>query len=161
MGRPPLPTAVHEATGSYKKDPQRKRRAEPKPQGRPTKPSNLTGIAAKEWKRITGFLEHMKVLSRVEAPALEQYCRAYQEWRECCQTIDEEGAVVRELRGTGNNQYEVLKRHPIDQRKQYLSALILKYLTEFGLTPSSRSRVQVPDDGKPDSLLDMLKARQN
>jgi P27 family predicted phage terminase small subunit len=161
MGRPPLPTATHEARGSYKVHPERRRPAEPKPGGRPTKPAHLTGIAGKEWKRITGFLEHMKVLSRVEAAALEQYCRAYQEWRECCQTIDKEGAVIVETRGTGNNTYDVLKTHPIDKRKQYLSALILRYLTEFGLTPSSRSRVQVPDGGQHDSLLEMLGARNN
>jgi len=33
MSRSPTPSAIHELTGAYKKDPQRRRKAEPKPKG--------------------------------------------------------------------------------------------------------------------------------
>jgi P27 family predicted phage terminase small subunit len=157
MARKPIPSALHEARGDYRKDPQRRNRREPNIGGEPVKPRHLTGIAATEWKRVVGILSKMGVLTSGEAPALEQYCRAYADWREACKLVDKYGLMVQEDRG----EYSVWKRNPADLAKQALALLLIKYLSEFGLTPSSRTKVQSAEKGGSDILLDMLKARSN
>src|ERR1051326_1704666 len=57
MPRPPLPTAIHEAKGSYIHDPQRRREAEPLPKG-PIRepPARLNAEQKNAWYELLEIL---------------------------------------------------------------------------------------------------------
>jgi len=132
----PEPTALKVLKGSFIKDPQKRNRREPTPPiGAPKKPRSLSRLAKAEWGRVTKELEILGVLSTVERGAVEQYCRAYAEWREACKRLDTEGRYFDTERGPIES--------PAGKSMRALSLICHKYLVEFGLTPSSRTRLQV------------------
>ncbi len=128
----PLPFAVKEQRGTFKKNPQRRTTDEPARFGRPVKPRHLDPMASKEWGRINKLLDSMGVLSASDAPAIEQYCVVYSRWRNALDRINSgdttpEGktysaAAVREAREAAD--------------------MIRRYLVEFGMTPASRTTVR-------------------
>ena len=64
QGRKPLPTAVHEMTGAYDKNPKRRRKKETKsPKTEPKCPAYLDRMAKHEWKVVTGMLRKLNILS--------------------------------------------------------------------------------------------------
>jgi len=85
----------------------------------------------------------MGVLTKVDREALEQYCMAYAKWRESLEHVATHGMVLLSVDDKGNT---VHKRNPADTACLEYSRLIHKYLTEFGLTPSSRSRLIVTQE---------------
>jgi len=83
-GRKPIPTAIQEATGAYKKNPQRRRANEPTaPAGRPDMPKNLKPHAKKAWTRTVQAMETMGILSSADWASMEIYAAAYQTFKEC------------------------------------------------------------------------------
>ena len=120
MGRPTKPTAVLELVGAYKKDPQRKRLKEPKP----TKGigSFVLGPTdlAEIWDEVVGQVVP-GVLTISDRMALELVCRLYAEIR--------------------------LKPDKISVGK--VTALA-NLLGRFGLTPSDRAKISMPEEEKED-----------
>ena len=140
-GRPRKPSSLKVLHGDFEKDPQRENKQEPKPDvGVPLAPKHLGQFARAEWARVTKELSSMGVLTKVDRQALEQYCVAYEKWRKALKHVAEYGQVVSIVDDKGN---EILRRNPGDVACLEYSRLIHKYLTEFGLTPSSRSRLVV------------------
>jgi hypothetical protein len=69
MPRPPLPTAIHEAKGSYIHDPQRRREAEPQPKGAIGEPPQELGEAEKRvWYELLEVLPDGVVTSECRYP---------------------------------------------------------------------------------------------
>jgi len=144
-GRPRKPTALKVLHGDFDKDPQRRPKAEPKVDtGRPKTPAHLDRLSKNEWKRICSELEQLKVLTPVERGALEQYCVAYSEWRQAVDTVRKEGRYYQTEKG--------VTEHPAAKAMRALSTICHRYLCEFGLTPSSRSRLHVTEETENDSL---------
>jgi P27 family predicted phage terminase small subunit len=115
---------------------------EPKPNvQRPPCPSGLSKVAKKEWRRIVRELETLKILARIDCAALAAYCESWARWREAEQKIAETSLVIKTKSGNiiENPYYSVAKRE---------RELMLKFLVEFGMTPSSRTRlhVQIPQE---------------
>lgn len=143
MPRPRKPTGLKLLHGDFDKDPQRQNHNEPTPEVRaPSVPSHLPQLAKNEWKRVCAELKELGVLSRVERAALEQYCRAYAEWRIACKALENEGRYLPDKHG-------VLREHPAGRAMRGLAAICQKALSEFGMTPSSRTRLHVAE-GKPE-----------
>jgi len=98
----------------------------------PKPPRWLNPIAKKEWKRIVPGLYNLGLLTVIDLAALEAYCQCYAKWREA-----EEKAKIEvfktETGYTSQNPY-------INVAIKY-SKEMRAYLTEFGMTPSSRTRV--------------------
>ncbi len=100
----------------------------------PDAPETLSDEAREIWYDIAPKLARMRVMTEADTHALEMYCESYVEWREATDRVREGGMVVRSPNG-----------HPI--QNPYLSIKnkaqerCLKILAEFGLTPSSRTRV--------------------
>ena len=55
----------------------------------------------------------------------------------------------------------VAKRNPWSVVKERTGQQVLRILTEFGLTPSSRTRVQALPEEENDPITEMLKARES
>jgi P27 family predicted phage terminase small subunit len=156
-GRKPLPTSIHELHGSFQKDPQRRRDKEPEPiEGVPECPEYLTGHAREEWGRIVSILAGMRLANRSDVAALELYCRAYGDWRDACEKVAKLGQVL----FTKKNSEPIVRRNPFDIVREKNAALCLKLLTEFGLTPSSRTRCQVQGGDGPDPFAEFLRQRE-
>ena len=78
-GRKPKPTALKLIDGNPGKRPINAN--EPKTTGgKPTCPSHLSPTAKSEWKRISGTLHEMGILTAVDRAALAAYCQAYARW---------------------------------------------------------------------------------
>lgn len=142
MGRPRKPTALKVLHGDFVKDPQRRNRKEPEVEsGFPACPSTLSSEARREWKRVTQELASVKVLTGIDRAAIHHYADLWGRWREALLIVKKEGMIV----SNENGQYE----HPASKIASRLSDQIHKYLCQFGLTPASRSRIQVTEQTEP------------
>ena len=137
-GRKPKPSLIKLLDGNPGKRPVNEREP-PILAGMPQPPEWLDGEAQAEWARVVLDLQAMGVLSRADRPALAAYCTAWSRWVEAEGMVKKFGAIVKSPE----------KGFPM--KSPYLSIAdqametMRKFLVEFGLTPSSRSRIKVPD----------------
>lgn len=83
------------------------------------------------------MLDRIGVLTEIDGTALAIYCQAYSTWVEATERIKKTGMIVKAPSGYPiQNPYLAIANKAIDQMKSLLA--------EFGMTPSSRSRVIVP-----------------
>lgn len=161
MARIPRPTAIKKLLGDPNKE--RLNLNEPvPPPGRTTCPLSLQGAARSEWKRIYPILEAMQLITPADRAALASYCIAW-------------GTVVDIQR-----QLNKLQERAITEGKDITSAYLMKtangamvsplmsiraraleqvnqFGAKFGLTPSDRGRIEMPDQTKEDELDAFLK----
>ena len=155
-GRRPLPTAVKRLRGNPGK---RKLNAkEPRvPSSDPAMPQDLPAAARSEWKRIVPELRIIGVLTSIDRAALAAYCHAYARWFEAEKQVKRLGIIVKEpvlLMGvpTGYHRY---KKNPAVTISESAMKIMKSFLVEFGMTPSSRSRVRID---KPEADEDPMDA---
>jgi P27 family predicted phage terminase small subunit len=110
---------------------------EPQPGGFPNCPRHLSNEAKAEWKRISKELSRLGLLTSVDRAALAAYCSAYGRWVEAERGLQKSAAlIVKAPSGQPiQNPFVSIINAALDQMR--------KFLTEFGMTPSSRSRLQV------------------
>jgi P27 family predicted phage terminase small subunit len=94
----------------------------------------------------------MGMLTAVDRAPFAAYCQTYARWVDAEQKIDQHGQVIRTQAGNAiQNPFVGIANRAKD--------LLAKFASEFGFTPSSRSRLQVApqadtDDGWDDFLRD-------
>ena len=104
----------------------------------PRPPRHLLPAARKEWQRIGPELEKLGLVSHLDMAALAAYCQSYARWVAAEHQLKElgiEGCI--DTTPSGYRQIGVwlqVSNRCVDQMH--------KFMAEFGLTPSSRSRVQ-------------------
>ncbi len=141
MPRKAKPTALKILHGDFEKNPQKRNKREPQPpRGRPACPQHLKGEARKAYKRCADLLAQMKVLTQADREALETYAQAYQKWRDALALVERDGMVIHGIDALGN---KTIKRNPADRAVLEYGNKMIKLLSEMGLTPSSRTRLQV------------------
>jgi P27 family predicted phage terminase small subunit len=117
------------------------------PSGKPKMPDYLGPVARAEWRRVTGILDRMGILSVLDRASLADYCTVVERLQEASTAITKEGLLVKGERGMVKNPACQLER-------QYRQAL-LSYCSLFGLAPSPRGRMELPDAGDDyDGFLD-------
>ncbi len=137
-GRKPKPTALEILAGNPGK--RRLNLREPKPESSiPNCPEHLSREAQIEWERIAPELARLAILTALDRAALAAYCSCWGRWVEAERHVREHGMTVRAPRG--------IKINPSVRIANNALQFLLKFAAEFGLTPSSRSRIVV---GKPD-----------
>ncbi|QCH27806.1 Phage terminase, small subunit [Clostridium tyrobutyricum] len=137
-GRKPKPTLIKQLEGNPGKRPLNE--FEPKPEKRAPKcPTWLDKEAKKEWRRTAKQLEKLGVLTEVDMAAFAGYCEAYARWKEAEEFISRHGTIIK----TPSGYWQQVPQVSIAQT--YLKIMI-KFCEQFGLTPSSRSRI-VADKG--------------
>jgi phage terminase small subunit len=135
--------------------------AEAKAAPMPTPPSWLTREAKAEWKRLGAKLHKLGLLEEIDSGAFAAVCEAWGEWKVAAMALaakrkaaedaaiaageDSEGADVLSAgmvskTAAGNLVHDPLVSIAARARGEYV-----KLSTEFGLTPSSRARL---DTGK-------------
>src|SRR5512136_1273338 len=134
-GRRPKPTKLKLLQGTQRSD--RVNRQEPEPKLEiPSCPRHIQGESRREWKRITKELGAVGLVTRVDRAAIAAYCEAYGRWTEAVSKLHEKGLLVKAPSGYPIlNPYLSIINAALDQMR--------KFLTEFGMTPSSRTRIHV------------------
>lgn len=153
-GRKPKPTVLKLLQGNPGKRPLNER--EPGAlAGAPQPPDGLDDEALLEWNRIIPELREMGVLSRADRPALAAYCTAWSRWRNAEALVKKHGPIVKspDKGFPMKSPYLTIADQAVETMR--------KFLIEFGLTPSSRSRVRLPAyDDAEDEFDRMLNARR-
>lgn len=132
-GRKPKPTAVKKLEGNPGK--RKLNTKEPMPgNGMPDCPKWLLPEAKEEWNRLCEKLNQMGVLTDIDRTAFAAYCQSYARWKEAQEHINSEGATYETENGMQRpNPYVAICN--TEQR------LMMSAASEFGLTPSARSRI--------------------
>lgn len=134
-GRKPKPTALKVLEGNPGKRPLNDK--EPKPEKKaPRCPSWLEPEAKKEWKRMAKTLESIGVLTKVDMTAFAGYCQAYARWKEAEEFLSKHGTIFKTPSG-------YIQQVPQVSIAQTYLKVMKDFCSEFGLTPASRTRIQV------------------
>lgn len=143
-GPPPKPTTLKILEGNPGKRPLNDREPEPEV-AVPRMPAWLSPRAKAEWKRIVPELVRLNLLATIDLAALAAYCQAFAELEEATRTVDKEGRVCVQpiVNKKGERIGERLKPHPAVQQQRDAMRTVKQFLAEFGLSPASRSQVQV------------------
>lgn len=150
-GRKPQPTHLKVLAGNPGKRPLNQ--DEPQPDKRfPPCPERLQGKAREAYEQFAAQLAGCRVGTQLDATALELLAESYAAHAEAAAQVAKNGPVWIERQEPGKlpkfaySPFWVVMKH--EHKK------LVALLTEFGMTPSSRSRVQVA--GKSSALDEFL-----
>jgi P27 family predicted phage terminase small subunit len=134
-GRKPKPTAAKELAGNPGK--RALNRNEPQPGGIAKCPGHLSKEAKKEWKRVAQELIPLGLLTSVDMAALAAYCVTYARWVKAEAQITKLGEYIK------SSKSGYLIQAPWVGVANKAMELMHKFASEFGFTPSSRTRLSV------------------
>jgi P27 family predicted phage terminase small subunit len=145
-GPTPTPSAILKARGSWrgeanKLEPQPEKITLAKATAGKDCPRWLTKDAKKVWKQLAPQLVLSGVLTRIDAGTLARYCDAFVRWKAAMEFLAKNKEMYPIKDGDGN--IKCWMHWPQVSTYRTLSALLLKIEQEFGLTPASRSRIQI------------------
>lgn len=147
-GTKPAPTAYKIAKGTQKS---RINAAEPPLlEGEPEVPSYLDDEARAEWTRMVTNLRKLGILSAAHAPTLGLYCQQYSRLVTAEAKIREQGETLLSPRGS-------VILNPYVRIARDCSNFCARALSEFGLSPSSSSRITSTASAPQDELEEFLK----
>lgn len=141
-GRKPIPAIVKLVTGNPGHRPIKETMCPD--DGEPPCPDHLSGDAKAEWTRIVAELMKLPgLLSRIDMAALAMYCQTYSRWAYAerkiaeAQAAGKAGVIVSSPSG-----YPILSPwlSVANRAMEQCKALMV----EFGMSPSSRSRIGPP-----------------
>ena len=133
------PTALKILQGTFRPD--RAPKNEPKPEPKiPPCPAHLDAIARHEWHVLSQLLHPLGLLTLLDRGALEMYCDSYSRWVRATAAVRESGEVVTLKGSTGQTR---IFPNPWRRIADTAFEQMNRMLSEFGLTPASRSRISV------------------
>ena len=143
-GRKPKPTALKALQGTLRKDRTNGDEPEPEPL-QPDPPVHLSKEAKQYWKETFKLLAGVGVLTEMDADSLSLYCESKARWVHAKKQIEKDGLVI-----VAQSGFPV--QSPWLQIANKAHEQMLKISAEFGMTPSSMSRICVavkPEDENP------------
>lgn len=139
----PKPTALKLITGNPGKRALPKNEPKPDAPKQPPKPPAALSKAAKVvWRREAKHLHQLGLLTFVDYNVLAVYCENVVLARHATQMIETEGAVTEG--STGNPIQSPWVRIKFEAERQIMRAAV-----EFGMTPSSRTKVTANNSDEP------------
>lgn len=149
-GPPPTPMHLRRLRGNPGK-----RALHPEPQPTipekcPEPPPFLNGFARDEWWLVAPSLHQLGLLSRIDVPSLAAYCYAYAQWRQAAESLaamadrdpTTHGLLIRTMDGNA-------RRNPLVKIAADAAADMVRFASEFGLTPIARARLGAAGYGPP------------
>jgi P27 family predicted phage terminase small subunit len=139
-----LPTNVRLLHGNPGRRPLNENEPKPPKASRiPRPPKAISSRARRHWRPLAKLLDEAKVLTSLDATALLLLCEAYATWEEAGEKLRDFGLVIKTPSGyPAQSPYLSIANRAHEQ--------LAKLLAEFGMTPSSRTRVSVRTDGEAD-----------
>ncbi len=151
-GRKPKPTATKRREGNPGRRPLNER--EPKLEARvPSCPRHLDAVAKAEWKRVAGLLFKKGVITLADRGVLTAYCRAWSLAIEADAKIQKYGTVLQSEKTGAFYQSPYLNQLTAAQKD------LVRFAGELGMTPVSRTRVNVEENLENDPLVMLLRTR--
>jgi len=160
MGRKQTPTALKILKGNPGHRPINKN--EPKfPASTPTPPAILGREGKREWRRIHKLFSAVGLITEADRTALALYCQAFEKWWEAARHLKEEGSIIKAPSG-----YPII--NPWESIEKNAKAEMRSLISEFGMTPASRSKLKpieevpktTPSATKKDSFSDFQKRKK-
>lgn len=148
-GRKPKPTHLKLVTGNPGK--RKLKENEPKPDlSLPMPPEHLSDEAKVEWGRVSSDLHKLGLLSDIDRNALAAYCQAFGRWAQAERAIAEmakqdkltHGLMIRTQNGNAI-------QNPLVGTANKAMSEMVKYMVEFGMTPSARARISIDAERNP------------
>lgn len=137
-GRPSKPNALKLLQGNPGQ--RRLNNAEPVLAVRmPDAPAWLDGKAQAAWRELASVLTEMRVVTDADKKALELLCDAYSEYRTARSAIREHGSSYKSATEGGGF---IIRSRPEVAIASDAWRRVKSLLSEFGLTPSSRTKVK-------------------
>ncbi len=139
-GRKPKPTALRSLEGNpghrklNNKEPNMGKKLPPCPQW-------LHPDAKKEWQRLAGKLNKIGIFTEADMASFAGYCQAYARWKEAELYLQEHGTTF-----TTPNGY--IQQVPQVSIAQTSLKIMNTFASNFGLNPSSRSRLVADSEGR-------------
>lgn len=141
-GRKPKPTELKIAQGNPGKQSKAiLSRGLKIPNAIPDPPADLSELAADEWRRIAPLLHDIGMLAKIDRDALALYCESLADWFKARREV-----LAKPMIGKRRNPQWVIE--------EKAAARLLRMMAEFGLTPSSRMRLNQPAGTKPKDEFD-------
>tara|TARA_R110000824_G_scaffold386074_1_gene580545 strand:- start:1393 stop:1869 length:477 start_codon:yes stop_codon:yes gene_type:complete len=143
-----IPTEIKRQRGTLRKD--RSNANEPKlPSVIPPTPTWLSEDGQKAFVELSNLLHDMSVLTQADELALTLLCDAYSEYKSAKEIVNSLGATVEIMSREGNSKPTI---RPEVQIANQAFVRVFQLLKEFGLTPSSRAKVNAMEQvaGTPD-----------
>lgn len=115
----------------------------------PPPPAHLDEPAAEKWRELSAQLFESGVLTNIDVDALAFYCVLFARWKKAEKMVREKGDIIKTTNGNYvQNPYLSIANKSILEMSRLAS--------EFGMTPSSRSRVTI---AKPETVSKLDKYR--
>ena len=141
VGRKPVPTALKLLRGNPGH--RRINLAEPAPQPAILAcPEHLGPIAKAEWARLAPLLHNLRLLTELDRAALASICECWERSVKASEAITKYGLVMRKGDVVSASPFIRIANQNLEQMR--------KLLTEFGMTPSSRSRIAAAPKQEPE-----------
>lgn len=138
-GPPKKPTRLKVIEGTFRADRAVTNEAQPEI-ALPQPPEHLSEGALLEWNRIAHELFTIGLLSRIDRAALAAYCEAWSDWVDACRLcVTKDGQDRKVIKTAMGNFIE----NPYYTIKKRSAEIMHKFLTEFGMTPASRARIDI------------------
>lgn len=151
-GRKPLPTKVHELNGNPSKL-RLDKRNEPQPRvGDIFCPDWLDEEARKVWERNAPELIRLGTLTIIDQDAFAAYCQVYSRWKRAERAIQDSFSYEftdKDFKTKRADKPEVRIARDAWNQVKAMEA-------EFGMTPSSRSRIIASPEKPKDPIAEML-----
>lgn len=151
-GPAPKPTALKLLTGNAGKRAPSKREPKLKAE-KPRTPAHLNATAKHAHKGLCELLLSMGVLTVADGKGLELLCAAYAEWRGLAKIVKTEGYTYETTNGQGER---MIKARPEVAMGSDAWKRVKSMIVEYGLTPSSRTRVETNEPLTSDPLQEFL-----
>ena len=146
-GPTPVPTEILKSRGSPLVTRERERCEVKGPSGKPRCPEYLDKSGKIAWRKLVPMLESMGVLSRIDENALARYCQLWSRWRTAEEFITKHG-VMYPLKDN-DGQTKCFQQWPQVAIAHKLSLQLTRIEQEFGMTPSARARLHIPNHQRP------------
>ena len=147
-GPAPTPTPILKLRGSNRATRKREVAEIKPPAGAPDRPDWLDDDAKAAWDVLVPMLVGMGVLTRIDGNALARYCRLWSRWRRAETFIESKGEMYPLKNDAG--QVKCFQQWPQVAVASKLAQQLTRLEQEFGMTPSARARLQLPQ-GMADS----------
>ena len=149
-GRKPIPTALKQLAGNPGKRPLNE--AEPKPEREaPDCPEHLNDEACNVWEWLCDTLDRLGLLAKSDVAIMTLYCETWSEYVKVRQEVEQYGFVMISPK-TGNPFV-----NPLLNVEAMLKKQLLQYLSELGLSATSRTRLRVHTPEQPDPMAELLR----
>ena len=142
-GPPREPDAIKISRGTHRRDrhgdPSEKPQPAVVPFGDP--PDNLGELGRQVWREYSGKLVDIGMLTEVDRPAFERYCRSHDEVAKCDAVLEKQGEYF-----VAESGY--VGQHPaVNQRFKWLQE-IKHFEARFGMSASDRSGLKIETSKK-------------